>query len=344
MLKNRKKAFTLAETLITLTIVGVLAAIIIPIVSQNINDKAFTESKDVFNKKLVEAMSQMRTLDKMSGYANNQEFLDEFKNYMKTVRTCDKSHLTDCFASTIYADDGTEITTADTLKTGKDFGKSTYTSDLVGALFANGTSALIAYDPACVQQSPFETADATSCLSILYDVNGFKKPNKAGRDIKMYHVDQLGTSCAATVNGACVGSIVDPAPLTIAECESRKAELGINHCCAASDCVDGNDYWAGAVAACGHVNNLPTIADFNAFAEEVFPGGNWVTAQDYQNGTFDSSVYWDDTSTTGFFASDQASQASYAAIGYFYPLTNRYIRYTNTRAKRLSGHKVVCKQ
>ena len=266
-----KKAFTLAETMITLTIIGVVAAILIPSVSQNINDKAFTDSKDIFSKKLVEAMSQMRTADKMSGYSNNQEFLDEFQNYMRVIRTCDNAHLTDCFASTIFASDGEEVDVADKMKTGKSFGKDTNTTPLVGAMFANRTSAIIAYDPACVQQSPFETADPTSCLSILYDINGFKKPNKAGRDIMPYHVDKLGYNCTGIeISGSCLQiDLSDTAVTPINTCNGSSAWDSTYTSAVNAGC--SSNYWAGAKKACSDKSmRLPTSAELAEIASKTY--------------------------------------------------------------------------
>ena len=315
-LRGFKRGFTLAETMITLTIIGVLAAIIIPVVSQNINDKAFTDSKSIFSKKLTEAMSQMRTADKMSGYSTNQEFLDEFQNYMRANRTCDLANLTDCFASTIYAADGEEVDVVARLKTGKDFGKDSNTNDLVGAVFANGTTAVIAYDPACVQQSPFETADPTSCLSILYDINGRQKPNKAGRDIMMYHVDKLGTACAGfDLGGTCYGTPFTPTPLTNAECNSDAVPLGAPSCCPDVNC-GGVDYWAGAIKDCGGIANLPSRAELQTITEALYPVGSWTfqANEDRRDGDLDdakaSSYGFNPASTIYLLTGETAMQFS----------------------------------
>lgn len=47
-----KKGFTLAEVLITLTVIGVVAAITIPQLVKNMNDYAYGKSKDNFDLKI----------------------------------------------------------------------------------------------------------------------------------------------------------------------------------------------------------------------------------------------------------------------------------------------------
>ena len=267
---KERPAFTLAEILITLMIIGFVAVVALPSFITNVNSKAFADAKDIFDKKIDEAMSQMRVADKMAGFSTNGEFLNEFSNYMKVSRTCDGNNLTDCFSSTIYTEDGTEINVAEELKTGKDFGKDSNTNVLAGALFANGTSALVAYDPACTALSPYETADATGCLSLLYDVNGFKKPNKDGADIKRFHIDKLGSVAAGPlINGVQYGAPFVPTAMSHAECIERQGELKLGSCCSSANCPSG-DYIAGAAAYCGDADKLLKSDELNEYTKELY--------------------------------------------------------------------------
>lgn len=56
-----KKAFTLAEVLITLAVIGIVAALTIPKLIQNNNQKAWDTAADVFNKRLEVAARVMNT-------------------------------------------------------------------------------------------------------------------------------------------------------------------------------------------------------------------------------------------------------------------------------------------
>jgi len=277
------RAFTLAEVLITLTIIGAVAAMTIPQLVKNMNDYAYGKSKDTFDMKITEAMNQMKTNNVMDGYANNEKFVDVFQKYMKISKRCTASNLTDCFPAKIYATDGKEVDTAAKLKTGKDFGKSTYTAALSAVQFTNGTSALIAYDPACVAADPFNNqASATTCLSILYDVNGYSKPNKAGKDIKMFNVDQLGTAVAFTIGGVDFGAPFFADPITLADCNANKAALGI------SACSPAWDVWAGAVKACGGKSKLISEAQLDLLANAIYSVSNCGPST--CNGTFSPSI------------------------------------------------------
>ncbi|MBQ8168695.1 prepilin-type N-terminal cleavage/methylation domain-containing protein [bacterium] len=55
----RKSAFTLAEVLITLAIIGVVAAMTIPTLISNYQDKVFETASTTFQRKLGEALKVM---------------------------------------------------------------------------------------------------------------------------------------------------------------------------------------------------------------------------------------------------------------------------------------------
>ena len=63
-------AFTLAEVLITLAIIGVVAVLTLPNLIQNYNQKAWDTAKNVFEKRLEVATRQMNTEEKLAGYAS----------------------------------------------------------------------------------------------------------------------------------------------------------------------------------------------------------------------------------------------------------------------------------
>lgn len=111
-----QKAFTLAEALITVGIIGVVAATVIPWFVNNANEIAWSKSSEVFELKIKEAMNQMKTNDVMTGYATNEAFLDAFAEYMKFANRCSISNLTGCFESSFKASDGTNIDTVANLE------------------------------------------------------------------------------------------------------------------------------------------------------------------------------------------------------------------------------------
>ena len=78
-----KAAFTLAEVLITLAIIGVVAAITIPSLVKNYNEKAWSTAQKVFTERLEVATRQMNTEEKLAGYSNTMDFVNELKKYIK---------------------------------------------------------------------------------------------------------------------------------------------------------------------------------------------------------------------------------------------------------------------
>ena len=72
-----KVAFTLAEVLITLAIIGVVAALTIPPLIKNHNEKAWSTAQDVFTKRLEVATRQMNTEEKLAEYESTMDFVNE---------------------------------------------------------------------------------------------------------------------------------------------------------------------------------------------------------------------------------------------------------------------------
>ena len=108
-------------------------------------------------------------------------------------------------------------------------------------------------------------SNSASCLAGVFDWNGGKSPNKLGKDVITLGVASgLGSDCAFEIGDKCFSAPFSPTPLTQAECESRKDELGIK------ECLFDNDYWAGAVAKCGGVDKMPTQAELIELAKLVY--------------------------------------------------------------------------
>jgi prepilin-type N-terminal cleavage/methylation domain-containing protein len=63
----KKTGFTLAEVLITLGIIGVVAALVMPGLIQDWREKSYSTAKDVFNNRLEEATRQMNINEALTG-------------------------------------------------------------------------------------------------------------------------------------------------------------------------------------------------------------------------------------------------------------------------------------
>ncbi len=269
---SKKAAFTLAEVLITLALIGIVAAMTIPTLIQNYQERSWNTASLVFQRKLGDALTIMNSQGTLAGYSSTDDFVAELARHMKISKICQNDDLTSCFPDkVIWGDEEVDMTK---VKTVKNFGRDDWeNTNLIGAMFADGTAGLIAYNKDC-KQDPYsnrvitiskETGIGTDCLAVLYDTTGFKTPNTNLKDLRGLNVLSLaGNSCAFEINGTCFTAPFTPAPLTMAECEKLKDNLGIKRC----DIDD--DYWAGAVKACGGVSKMPTAAQLADIANYVY--------------------------------------------------------------------------
>ena len=290
------KGFTLAEVLITLAIIGIVAALTIPTLIQNYQEKAWNTASQVFQRKLGEALRVMNVQGTLAGYTTTEAFVDELSKHIKITRICENDDITTCFADTVTW--GDEEVDMSKIKKAKNFGddKVGWDTNTVGVQFANGVNGVIAYNPACTQNqfsndiiTIGENGIGTDCLAILYDVDGFKNPNTKDKDLKNLNVTSLGGSnCAIELSdGTCFTAPFYPTPLTHAECIERQSELGI------TDCRDGDDdFWGGAVKACKDMgSSLPSQEQLDQLARDLYPGTEISsTLFEYSNGQRDNDL------------------------------------------------------
>ena len=261
----KRVAFTLAEVLITLAIIGIVAAMTIPTLVANYQTRAWSTSASVFERKLEEALKQMNTQQVLAGYKSTADFVNALGKYFKINKVCPNNDLMSCFEDKVYWGADEEEIDMTKIKNASNFGQDDWDTELIGVQFANGTTGLIAYNPECKENPYTNQFTGTSCLALLYDTTGFKTPNTQQKDLRSINVLSLGGSnCAFEINGTCFTAPFYPEPITKAECEQLKADLGIKAC------GYDNDYWAGAVKACGGVSKMPTKAQLNDIANYVY--------------------------------------------------------------------------
>ncbi len=105
---NQQKAFTMAEILLSLTIIGVVAAITLPSLMANINEKAWNTQRKALHARMAQAIAMMPSV---SGYGTltadsdgnvtedsaTETFLTEgLAKVLKINNICDNEHLADC--------------------------------------------------------------------------------------------------------------------------------------------------------------------------------------------------------------------------------------------------------
>ena len=266
---RHNKGFTLAEVLITLTIIGVVAALTIPTLVQNYQERAWKTSSEVFEIKLEDALKTMNTQQTLAGYNTTEDFVKELSNHFKMDKICNNDDLLTCFSDKVFwGADKEEIDMAK-VKTAKDFGQDKWNTDIVGVQFDNGVTGLIAYNPECRQNPYSNQITGTSCLAILYDTDGFKNPNTSNKDLRSINFSKLGRGCYAEIDGICFTGNMFAATdyLTIEECEAQKNDLGIKECNSWGE----NDYWAWAVKQCKQQGGrLPTMAEIAKITNYIY--------------------------------------------------------------------------
>lgn len=269
--QNFKKfaAFTLAEVLITLGIIGIVAAITIPTLVSNYKQRAWNTAATVFERKLEEALKTMNTQQVLAGYRSTEEFVNALSKYFKITKICSNDNLTSCFENKITwniidISSKTESEEVDmsSVKSAADLGQDAWGTRTVGVQFANGTSGIIAYNPSCSEQPFTNQFSGTSCVSLVYDTDGFKSPNTFNKDVR--GINSFLRSCAFKSGSTCFSAPFIPTPITRAECEELKSDLGI------TTCYFDNDYWAGAVKACGGINKMATLTQLGEIANYIY--------------------------------------------------------------------------
>ena len=277
---NRKTAFTLAEVLITLGIIGVVAAVALPALITNINDRANSERQANIAQKITQAMEQMRAHGELVQYSSTDEFVNVLQKYLKITKRCDSDHLAECWTTaTITGTDGATYNVADFKTRKKLLKNSTTDGNNVGLILADGASMILTYDPKAqgidigdkvlasnkylpVTSTKYKnfpyTTSVTGAIDFVMDVNGKKGPNtetvsKRPRDIRSFRLAGF-TKQLPCENGSkgCVAyvgtsySAVDCS--TSAASEDKTTDYA--KYCGSKQSGFSSDYWAGAKKTC----------------------------------------------------------------------------------------------
>ncbi len=321
---GRRPAFTLAEVLITLAIIGVVAAITIPSLVKNYNEKAWSTAQKVFTERLEVATRQMNTEEKLAGYSNTMDFVNELKKYIKITRVCDNNNITKCFNKEVIWSADEEPVDMSKVTDASAFGLD-WETDTVAVQFANGVNAVIAYNPNTTQDPFNNQFSATSnSMAILYDVTGNKNPNTNGKDIDKINVSELkgvaGCMIPELKDTMCITQILVPSALTKAQCEEI-ADQGYGN---KKEWCGGypSDYWAGAVKACGGINNMPTMAQLGELAEYIYDGSSIISS----GSTSPTEKPMNTAKASQFLSALQYSDRFYVWSGQEDSLNNAYYR------------------
>ena len=205
---KKTRGFTLAEVLITLAIIGIVAAITLPSLLVNVNEKAWDAQKKALHARLAQAIGQMNTLGGYGTYTEDEEgtatedtaaesfILDAMSKVYKINNVCGPDKLSSCgIPSKITTLDAvSEINfpskmselNAKLLNEYHNTGEDGDMADTKAAAFetVNGETIAVFYNPLCSSDTTANHyAQNKMCVNFIYDLNGSEGPNQVGKDV-----------------------------------------------------------------------------------------------------------------------------------------------------------------
>lgn len=166
---QRHTAFTLAEILIVLGIIGIIAALTIPTLMQNFQDSELSTATKAMTSILTQAVNKASVdndgiitgsdPDDSSNYYN--KFISEFK----IVKSCPGTQplAGNCWSTNSHYLNDMNSDAAD------------WVQYFAGYILTNGSYLATYNHPIC--------NETDSCIDLIFDVNGKRGPNIVGRDI-----------------------------------------------------------------------------------------------------------------------------------------------------------------
>ncbi len=217
MQKNKILAFTMAEILLSLTIIGVVAAITLPSLMANINERTWNTQRKALYARLSQAIAMMPRLNGYGEYEGTntdgvvsvtkdtaaEAFLTEgLSKVLKINNICDAEHLADCGVAASFTNlAGATKNWPMKMSELNPMFTSIYSSSVDGNLqnpqcnidtkvaafeTQNGETIALYYNPRCTSDVEGNTGHYSQpkmCANFIYDLNGSKGPNSVGKDI-----------------------------------------------------------------------------------------------------------------------------------------------------------------
>ncbi len=239
----------MAEILLSLTIIGVVAAITLPSLTGNINERTWNTKRKALYARFSQAIALMPSLNGYGVGATDNDTIskatqtfvaDGLAKVLKINNICDASHLSDCGIPEKFVDMGggnhnsfmNNMTALNSMMTSVDLNPNDpsnpniyngLNTDAAAFETQNGESIAVYYNPYCRSD-----LDATTrldgmqpkiCANFIYDLNGAKGPNTVGKDIGFITVLYPADSV-----------VVAPMPHVNAGKKGLSLEEGIKYC------------------------------------------------------------------------------------------------------------------
>ena len=214
----RKTAFTLAEVLVTLGIIGVVSAMTVPTLMQNYQRQSYVtqlhKTYNEFSQALLRYQADRNAINLSEAGLSSQDAVNNFiTTYFKNVKECDT--MNNCFASSYKAMNGGTL-------------NNSYVVNVKSYVFASGVSIRPLYDKS-----------GAKLVNIGIDINGQKGPNIGGRDLFWFYVYNNGVIDDAPIDANTV------APMTTEQRNTQFNAKCLNHEGSPDGCFGKilNDNW-----------------------------------------------------------------------------------------------------
>lgn len=179
MFNLQRQGFTLAEVLITLVVIGIVASLTIPVLIQKTNQAEYvTALKNNYSvlSQVVERLKNDNAGSLVGAFQNANQTRDAFAKYLSVVKTCNGSG--NCWPNVTYGYDGSDMlsysgfSTSPSLTLNNGLSISfNYSQGSANCTSTWTTTPGVEYPPGKV------------CSLIYIDTNGLKPPNTWGKDI-----------------------------------------------------------------------------------------------------------------------------------------------------------------
>ena len=202
-IKSKLKAFTLAEVLITLGIIGIIAAMTLPTLIQNNRNKelqtGLKRGYSVISQSLDMYQAEYGERIKADGTLTNQELGKLLKKYLKVIKDCGYA----------YSGKDSNVGCIPNNTTSREEGSNYKTLNNKTNLLLDpfDDSQFILNDGSMIL---LENPGGNRDLYISIDVNGYKKrPNILGKDLFMFQIDKDGKLLPMGLKGTAYYSETD---------------------------------------------------------------------------------------------------------------------------------------
>ena len=313
-MKKRKLAFTLAEVLTVIAIIGIVTAVVTHTLVADVGERVNSNRELNISQKITKAVEMMAIKGDYDRFPDTIDFVRGLSKYLKMVKICDSEHIAECWPSEkVVTAEGVKYEvknakTGATLHTG-------YTSNTAAFVMADGAAVLMSFNPAApipnkkifksvgegkelpmgdkIEKIPYYYSEAMNAIDFVMDVNGAEGPNSETEENGTYHdirsyriaafsvlspnADPTAVTCNFYSDGLCGVITNDYSPLDCTD--SENAEFCLRH-----DGPFAIDYQAGAQKACKDmgltlppVQTLMSIVSAETAINNV-PDGTYMTS------------------------------------------------------------------